>query len=366
MWYTGDAPAKITLEFDDGTMVGPVGPNEFLSEGGVHVTSLSASCGARRFTAFRQWRSLRVRRRHRPRGLGRVRIPGTAAKPGVIDLYTAIDGTLTSPMPFSDHLTPGRLTDFASTSLRSSPAHVLHTDTSTSMASSARSSARASRRDVARFLRRADARWSRVRRGCTAPGHNAFAAFRNRIGPRARQFGESAAMVGRPRRRHQRFGADGRGRGSCYSKPPPTSRWIRFAICSARPPSPTAKPVLRRTSDGATASSISCMRWTCSSHAIGPGLVTYAATSIAMARSTRPISRCGRCLRPQRPRRRGRRRRLRWRRLPHLAATTRQRLAPRCHIQIRAGARSPSATFTALVGALSAGRAGRPRLGWPY
>jgi subtilisin family serine protease len=46
---------------------------------------------------------------------GRVRVEGLSFDTGTVDLYTPIDGTYTSPMPFSDHLVEGRLTDHATT-----------------------------------------------------------------------------------------------------------------------------------------------------------------------------------------------------------------------------------------------------------
>jgi hypothetical protein len=58
-------------------------------------------------------------------GTGRVRIRGTTATDGTIDLYSQANGAV----PFLDHLAAGRLTDFASTeSAIVVGAHVLLTD----------------------------------------------------------------------------------------------------------------------------------------------------------------------------------------------------------------------------------------------
>ena len=37
MWYTGSHPAQVTITFDDGTSVGPVGPNSSLDQNGIAV-----------------------------------------------------------------------------------------------------------------------------------------------------------------------------------------------------------------------------------------------------------------------------------------------------------------------------------------
>jgi minor extracellular serine protease Vpr len=128
MWYPGDAPAEITVEFDDGTVVGPLGPNEFLSESGVTLHHYAPNAGLSEFLNTDNGDHFVYVDVAGHQTSGRVRIRGTSAEPGVIDLYASIDGTLTSPMPFSDHLAPGRLSDFASTaSAIVSGAHVLQT-----------------------------------------------------------------------------------------------------------------------------------------------------------------------------------------------------------------------------------------------
>ncbi len=128
MWYPGNAPAEITVEFDDGTVLGPLGPDEFLAEQGVRVFHYAPHANLGEFLNTSNGDHFVYVDVVGHETSGRVRIRGLSPEPGVIDLYTSIDGTLTSPMPFRDHLTPGRLSDFASThSAIVVGAHVLQT-----------------------------------------------------------------------------------------------------------------------------------------------------------------------------------------------------------------------------------------------
>ncbi|RIK88922.1 MAG: hypothetical protein DCC67_00100 [Planctomycetota bacterium] len=129
MWYSGAAPAEITIEFDDGTIVGPAGPDEYLADQGVTLFHYPPDANLGEFhdsTSGDHFVYVDVSGHQSP---GRVRIRGSTPAPGTIDLYTPIDGTLTTPMPFQSHLAPGRLTDFASTtSAIVAGAHVLQTE----------------------------------------------------------------------------------------------------------------------------------------------------------------------------------------------------------------------------------------------
>ena len=111
MWYSGQTPADITFELDDGTTIGPVGPNQFVNQNGVvpYHYDQHASLGEFLETSGEdRFVYLSVSGHTGP---GKVRIRGTTAGEGAIDLYSAPDGTV----PFLDHLALGRLTDFAST-----------------------------------------------------------------------------------------------------------------------------------------------------------------------------------------------------------------------------------------------------------
>jgi subtilisin family serine protease len=129
MWYSADAPAEITLEFDDGAVIGPLGPNQFVNEQSVTLYHYAADADLGEFLNSNSGDHFVYVDVAGHQTTGRVRIRGLSSQTGTIDLYTPIDGTLTTPMPFSDHLTPGRLTDFAATpSAIVVGAHVLQTE----------------------------------------------------------------------------------------------------------------------------------------------------------------------------------------------------------------------------------------------
>src|SRR5262249_54713946 len=112
IWYTGSQPAQVTLMFDDGTTVGPVGPGGFLNQNGVYIQQYEPG------QEFYPWRStsgdravyINIAGRT---GGGSVRIRGTTPGAGHADFYGE-DG-LANFFRFTDHLVPGRLTDYSAT-----------------------------------------------------------------------------------------------------------------------------------------------------------------------------------------------------------------------------------------------------------
>jgi hypothetical protein len=125
IWYTGSQPAQITIAFDDGTTVGPVGPGGFLNQNGVYIQQYEPG------QEFYPWQSTSGDRAvyvniagHT--GGGSVLIRGTTPGAGHADFYGE-DG-LANFFQFTDHLVPGRLADYAATqSAIVVGAHVLQT-----------------------------------------------------------------------------------------------------------------------------------------------------------------------------------------------------------------------------------------------
>lgn len=115
-WYSGAAPAHITIEFADGTVIGPVGPGAFVqNESGVSITQYTPG------TEFYPWQSTSGDRAiwmqiDGNAGAGVIRIESQGGS-GRIDLYGDLLGSepLTSSIEFLDHLVPGRITDVTAT-----------------------------------------------------------------------------------------------------------------------------------------------------------------------------------------------------------------------------------------------------------
>ncbi len=115
-WYSGSQPAAVTVSFDDGTTVGPVLPGSSASQSGITIFNYLPG------TEFYPWTSTS--------GDGAVwvgvdghattgsfQIQGLASGTGHVDLYGDVTGpNLTPILSMTDHLVPGRLTDYASTS----------------------------------------------------------------------------------------------------------------------------------------------------------------------------------------------------------------------------------------------------------
>jgi subtilisin family serine protease len=115
-WYSGSVPAEVTVTFDDGTVVGPVGPGMTGSASGVTIINYAPG------TEFYPWQSTSGDRAlwigvdgHATTGSVSIRAtgPGTV---GHLDLYGDVTGpNLTPVISMTDHLVPGRLNDYAST-----------------------------------------------------------------------------------------------------------------------------------------------------------------------------------------------------------------------------------------------------------
>jgi len=111
LWYTGSQPAQITITFEDGTSVGPVPPDGFIVQDGISMYQYTAA------NAFYPWTSTNGDRAvglsfSGHTGPGTMRIRGTTPGTGTFDFYHAIP----ERVQFLDHLVPGRLTDYSTTS----------------------------------------------------------------------------------------------------------------------------------------------------------------------------------------------------------------------------------------------------------
>ncbi len=114
-WYTGGQPAEVTVTFDDGTSVGPVGPGGFLAENGVTIINYTPG------TEFYPWLSTSGDGAlwmgvdgHAT--TGSVRIQGLSPGTGHVDLYGDVIGPNLTPITsMTDNLVPGRLNDYAAT-----------------------------------------------------------------------------------------------------------------------------------------------------------------------------------------------------------------------------------------------------------
>ena len=115
IWYTGTLGAEVTVEFAEGTRVGPVGSGEFLDESGITIIQYEPG------QEFYPWQStggdravwIRVQGHEGP---GSVRVRAVEPGSGHFDLYGDQGGAnLTSTVTFSDHIVSGRLNDYSST-----------------------------------------------------------------------------------------------------------------------------------------------------------------------------------------------------------------------------------------------------------
>jgi hypothetical protein len=125
IWYTGSQPAQVTITFDDGTTVGPVDPGQYRDQNGIYIIQYQPG------QEFYPWQSTSGDRAVWTRiighsGGGSVRLHGTVPGTGHADVYGE-DG-VTGIFNFTDHLVPGRLTDYSATrSAIVAGAHVLQT-----------------------------------------------------------------------------------------------------------------------------------------------------------------------------------------------------------------------------------------------
>ncbi len=111
VWYTGAAPAEVTVAFNDGTSVGPVGPSGSRNQDGIFIIQYAPG------SAFYPWRSNGPDRAIWIRitghiGPGTVTLRGTTPTAGRFDLY---HGQLPNVLALTSHLAPGRLTDYSAT-----------------------------------------------------------------------------------------------------------------------------------------------------------------------------------------------------------------------------------------------------------
>lgn len=119
LWYTGAAPAQVTVTFDDGTAVGPVGPGASASQAGITIFHYLPG------QEFYPWQSTSGDRAiwfqitgHSGGGsVGLQAVPSCSGCSGLFDVYGDLYGpNLTSIVSFdSSSLASGRLTDYAST-----------------------------------------------------------------------------------------------------------------------------------------------------------------------------------------------------------------------------------------------------------
>lgn len=107
MWYTGSAPAQVTVTFDDGTVVGPVAAGGFLDQSGVYIIQYNPGTEFYPWTSTSGDRAVWIRIIGHQTG-GSVRIQGTPGS-GSFNVYGDPNGIV----QFTDHLVTGRLTDYA-------------------------------------------------------------------------------------------------------------------------------------------------------------------------------------------------------------------------------------------------------------
>lgn len=111
IWYTGSLPASVSVTFADGTSVGPVAPNDWVSDAASGIFIQQFAPG----TEFYPWTSTSADRAvyiyipgHDT--TGSIILEGLNAGTGYFDMYCA-DGITT----FTDHLVEGRIQDYAAT-----------------------------------------------------------------------------------------------------------------------------------------------------------------------------------------------------------------------------------------------------------
>ncbi|MCH7750619.1 MAG: S8 family serine peptidase [Planctomycetes bacterium] len=180
MWYSGNQPANITINFDDGTTIGPVGPHQFVNENGVRLYHFlpGANSSGQFLTSSGGDRLVYVRIVGHATG-GNIVVEGLSPGTGTIDLYSTLGSGLTAAIPFTDHLTAGRLTDFATTnSAIVAGAHVLLTNYVDVNGISRQILGEGAVEDLYFQSSAGPTRDGRLHGvDITAPGHNAFAAY---------------------------------------------------------------------------------------------------------------------------------------------------------------------------------------------
>ena len=115
-WYSGEAPANVSIRLSNGTVVGPVGPGQSVNENGVTIVQYTPG------NEFYPWTSTSGDRAvwisiDGHAGQGAFLIQGASAAEGRFDLYGDLLGhePLTPSIEFLDMLAPGRLNDVSAT-----------------------------------------------------------------------------------------------------------------------------------------------------------------------------------------------------------------------------------------------------------
>lgn len=110
MWYTGSAPAQVTIAFDDGTTIGPVAPGQTVNMNSVFAAQypVGQEFYPATSTSGDHFVSISITG-HATTGL--LTIQPTNSATGRFDLYSDAGATTT----FDDHVVPGRLTDQSAT-----------------------------------------------------------------------------------------------------------------------------------------------------------------------------------------------------------------------------------------------------------
>jgi subtilisin family serine protease len=114
-WYSGDAPADVTVRFDDGLVIGPIGPGQQQTQDGITVVQYLPGQEFYPWTSDSGDRAVWVGGTgHATTGSFEITARGDGA--GYVDLYGDVLGpNLTPIFSMTDHLVPGRLNDYATT-----------------------------------------------------------------------------------------------------------------------------------------------------------------------------------------------------------------------------------------------------------
>lgn len=121
LWYDGDGGLVVSVRFDDGTVVGPIGPGAAAGAEGVEIVHYEPG------TQFHPWTSTSGDRAvwilvDRPAGGGEIVLEWPEDRVGDGSVLVDVFGDLLGPeagsssIEFTDHLAAARVTDLASTS----------------------------------------------------------------------------------------------------------------------------------------------------------------------------------------------------------------------------------------------------------
>ena len=115
-WYSGDAPASVTIELSDGTKVGPVAAESNINQGGVQLVQYQPGKEFYPWTSDSGARAVWMRIEGHSGQTGTITFQG-ADRAGHVDVYGDVLGAkpLTSATEFTDSLVDGRINDPSST-----------------------------------------------------------------------------------------------------------------------------------------------------------------------------------------------------------------------------------------------------------